>query len=116
MSDRVYRGRWLPGGQAEVTADGRPLVHVVVHSPTGFAWGYGGSGPADLALSILADFLGERPSGPEMYEGRSECSRHYQGFKWAFIAPLDQDSGWVIHGSQIAAWLRTNGRRQAAGS
>lgn len=23
------------------------------HSPTGFAWGYGGSGPAQLALAIL---------------------------------------------------------------
>ena len=40
----------------------RPLHHVVFHSPTGFEWGYAGSGPADLALSILADYLHERPS------------------------------------------------------
>jgi hypothetical protein len=26
---------------------------VTYHSPSGFAWGYGGSGPADLALTIL---------------------------------------------------------------
>lgn len=25
------------------------------HSPTGFAWGYGGSGPAQLALALLLD-------------------------------------------------------------
>ena len=25
-------------------------------SPTGFEWGYGGSGPSDLALNILYDF------------------------------------------------------------
>lgn len=25
---------------------------IVYHSPTGFEWGYGGSGPADLALNL----------------------------------------------------------------
>lgn len=38
-----------------------PLVHRVVHSPTGFEWGYKGSGPSDLALSILTVELGEQP-------------------------------------------------------
>lgn len=28
------------------------------HSPTGFEWGYSGSGPAQLALAILADHFG----------------------------------------------------------
>jgi hypothetical protein len=32
---------------------------IVRHSPTGFAWGYGGSGPADLALNILSVFIGQ---------------------------------------------------------
>lgn len=27
------------------------------HSPTGFEWGYGGSGPADLALNIVENAL-----------------------------------------------------------
>lgn len=36
-----------------------PLRHIMRHSPTGLAWGYGGSGPADLARSILADVLGD---------------------------------------------------------
>ncbi len=31
----------------------RESCKVVNHSPTGFAWGYGGSGPAQLALAIL---------------------------------------------------------------
>ncbi len=34
-----------------------PLPHVDLHSKNGFECGYGGSGPADLALSILADHL-----------------------------------------------------------
>jgi hypothetical protein len=39
-------------------------------SPTGLGWGYGGSGPADLALSILSDVLRERPSEKRLYYGR----------------------------------------------
>jgi len=34
-----------------------PLPHVVKHSSTGFSWGYGGSGPADLARSLLVHAL-----------------------------------------------------------
>src|SRR5215470_1617278 len=39
----------------------RALRHIPFHSPNGFAWGYHGSGPADLALAILVDYLRERP-------------------------------------------------------
>ncbi|NTY62141.1 DUF6166 domain-containing protein [Mycolicibacterium sphagni] len=35
------------------------LPHYVKHSPTGFSWGYAGSGPADLARSLLIDALGD---------------------------------------------------------
>ena len=35
-----------------------PLPHVARHSPTGFSWGYNGSGPADLAVSLLVDAVG----------------------------------------------------------
>lgn len=30
---------------------------VVLHSPSGFEWGYAGSGPADLALNIIENRL-----------------------------------------------------------
>jgi hypothetical protein len=36
-----------------------PLPHHVKHSPTGFGWGYGGSGPAELARCLLIHALGE---------------------------------------------------------
>lgn len=35
------------------------LPHVVRHGPTGFEWGYGSLGGADLALSLLTDAFGE---------------------------------------------------------
>ena len=59
MIKKIYRGE--PGGVVKVilpSGKSRPLRHVVLHSPTGFGWGYGGSGPADLALSILCAELG----------------------------------------------------------
>jgi hypothetical protein len=50
-----------PGG-VSVYVDDEPLDprnDLVDHSPTGFSWGYGGSGPAQLALAILADLVGD---------------------------------------------------------
>ncbi|HEY8416324.1 MAG TPA: DUF6166 domain-containing protein [Thermaerobacter sp.] len=99
-----------------VTVNGRPLQHVVRHSPTGFEWGYGGSGPADLALSILTDYLGDvylivHTDDGEMTREHTVqiADRLYQEFKWQFIAPLDCDRPWRITGQQISDWLRAKG-------
>lgn len=51
------------------------------HSPDGFNWGYGGGGPAQLALAILADALGD--------DERAQCI--YQDFKFKVIGRLDGD-------------------------
>jgi hypothetical protein len=56
------------------------------HSPTGFAWGYGGSGPAQLSLAILADFLGDD----------ERALRLHQRFKFAVIGALEQRKPWVL--------------------
>ncbi len=46
-------------------------------SPTGFSWGYSGSGPAQLALALLADVIGD-----------DEALKMYQSFKSYFVAVL----------------------------
>ena len=54
---KQYAGR-RQGFAVIVTVDGRrlnPRLDLWNHSPTGFEWGYCGSGPAQLALAILAD-------------------------------------------------------------
>lgn len=38
-----------------------PRLDLANHSPTGFGWGYNGSGPAQTALAILADYFAKRP-------------------------------------------------------
>jgi len=59
-------------------------------SPTGFEWGYGGSGPAQLALVILAEHLGD---------DRAALNR-YQRFKWACIAQI-RSASWSLSNEEI---------------
>lgn len=72
----------------------RPLHHHPRHSPTGFNWGYAGSGPADLARSLLWDLLEVQPA-PSLY----------QDFKFAVIATLQTTEAWKLTEEEIHAWL-----------
>ena len=83
---------------AVVTVDGGPLdprLDLRNHSPTGFEWGYGGSGPAQLALAALADHLGDD----------AEALRLYQDFKFAVVAKLPHES-WTLSSEDIDDALR----------
>ena len=90
------------------------LRHMIVHSPSGMSWGFHGSGPADLALSILADYLGEAAAIPahERYDPRvaDEIKQTgawllHQEFKRDVVASLPQDRNITIDGADIEAWL-----------
>lgn len=67
---KTYEGtRNLSG--AVVTVDGAPLpprFDLKKCSSTGFEWTYEGSGPAQLALAILADHLGDDPRALRLHE------------------------------------------------
>lgn len=69
------------------------VPHVVRHSPSGPEWGYGGSGPADCARSVLLAFTDE-----------ATADAHYQAFKVDIIAHLP-DHGGVLQRSAVLAWL-----------
>ena len=61
----------------EVYLDGERLTpgesqKIINHSPDGFQWGYGGSGPSQLALAVFVKLTG-KPGA-------------YQKFKWDVIA------------------------------
>lgn len=60
-------GKWL---------DPKPSQIIYNHSPDGFNWGYGGSGPAQLALAIMFKLTGKADG--------------YQEFKWNVIAGIPQ--------------------------
>lgn len=83
---KQYEGTRTPKG-CVVTVDGKPLnprYDLWNHSPTGFEWGYGGSGPAQLALALLADAIGD-----------DEALLYYQLFKGMEVAGWHTDH-WGI--------------------
>jgi hypothetical protein len=100
------------GGQVgcTVSEDGvaHLLAHCVCHSPDGFETGYGGSGPADLALSILCDFCGVEPTMQALAREDRPWRLHH-GFKFQFIGPrrLEKGQSYAITGRQIAEWMAT---------
>lgn len=65
------------------------------HSPDGAEWGYGGSGPAQLSLALLADVLGD--------EAAQDL---YQRFKRAVVAGFSRE-GFTITADAIEAWAKT---------
>jgi hypothetical protein len=95
------RPRAVRGYVLEPNGVQRPLTHIVLHSPTGLEYGYGGLGPADLARSILVDLF-------DLHHAPDELPVSYQQFKSAFIEPADHAAERLeIPGAAIAAWVRT---------
>lgn len=66
------------------------------HSPDGFAWGYGGSGPAQLALAILLTRTDEETA-----------VKLHQDFKADFVAKWPQYDFEV--GVAIDKWIKKHG-------
>ncbi len=66
------------------------------HSPSGPEWGYDGSGPAQLALAILSDAVGD--DGAMSYG-------NYQAFKFSVVGRLPYD-GWVLTRDEVLDWYR----------
>jgi hypothetical protein len=96
-SKKTYTGRRGPQGCVVWIIDGNderkplnPRRELRNHSPTGFEWGYGGSGPAQLALAILAEHLGDDHTALNLY----------QRFKWACIAPI-RSASWSLSSEEI---------------
>ncbi len=106
----IYKGRRLGADTAadvavtKVTAGKRgaymvttlhpePSLKLHNHSPTGFNWGYGGSGPAQLALALLLDATGDEEL----------AVRGHQDYKQDVISGLPDS--WVITRAEIFVWL-----------
>lgn len=66
------------------------------HSPDGFNWGYPGSGPAQLALALAADALGND----------ERARRVYQALKSRVVAALDADAREMTEADLRAAVAR----------
>ena len=93
---KVYEGKRTIDGLV-VTVDGKPLAeHYEVKRFTrfGFEWTYEGESPRQLALAILADYLGDN----------ARAIRLSEAFMQAVVANLDND--WRLTGDEVAATVR----------
>jgi len=74
-----------------------PLTLIGRHSPDGFQWGYGGSGPSETALCILTDYCKRTNQDINLAE------INYQQFKRDKISKIKGDL--FITGKEIQEWL-----------
>ena len=100
-TEHVYYGRRNPtapvGQECTVTVDGEPLdlrYDLLSASPAGFEWSYGGSGPAQLAIALLAHAFDDE-----------FAKRHHQRFKREVVAELPEDR-WILQKRNLDAWRR----------
>ncbi|WP_080508264.1 DUF6166 domain-containing protein [Haloparvum sedimenti] len=103
--DIVYVG-YRQRGRAIVKKhpDREPLtpdrsLELANHSPSGFEWGYGGSGPAQLALALLLDYT----------DDEDVALAEYMAFKNEVVSRLECNGPkqrWRLTGHEIDAALR----------
>ena len=69
------------------------IPHAARHSPTGIEWGYGGSGPADLALSVLLALADEQTA-----------NALYHRFEHEVLASVPE-AGGVLRAANVRGWI-----------
>lgn len=95
---RAYHGTRLAHGAIVTVADDGVLTQHLPprhdlrnHSPTGFEWGYNGSGPAQLALALCAHVVGD-----------ARAILIYQRVKDKLVAPIKAND-WRLDAEEIIA-------------
>ena len=101
---KLYEGIQLQGGAgaqpvrvrvgstiSELSPEPSQKVHN--HSPDGFNWGYGGSGPAQLALALLLDVTGDE----------FLSAYYHQAFKRDYVAGWGDK--WSLTDLEIQIWI-----------
>jgi hypothetical protein len=104
MSRPIFRGRRTGNGLLVWYHDADfdkwiplPLrLDLYNHSPTGFECGYGGSGPAQLALAMLAHVL----------NNDNRALKLHQRFKQRVVARLPHDGDWELNRADLNLVLR----------
>lgn len=86
-----------------IPLDPAPSQKLRNHSPDGFAWGYPGSGPAQLALALLLH-----------YSDANFALANYQQFKFDIIVPLRHGDDFSMPAKEVWKWLEAHGYERPA--
>lgn len=99
MQQKIYKGNKDTREVLVISLKGNYLLPLYLdfcyHSPTGFNWGYGGSGPAQLAFAILYDY----------FDNKEIAYNNYQQFKWEVIAKLNQSQNFNLTDKDILGFF-----------
>lgn len=101
----TYRGIRKADRTLSVTVDGKPLdlrLDLFNHSPTGFECSYAGSGPAQLALAILAHHYRDKETLPP---GDEVAVSLHQRFKREAVTRFSQE-GFEIDTNYVNLVIR----------
>lgn len=93
-------------GAGSVTIDDHPLdayFDECNHSPDGFSWGFGGSGPSQLAYAMIRETL--RRLGFPNDEAKYFSQRLHQKFKWDVVAKFPQNLPFVCSMNRVQDWI-----------
>lgn len=95
----VITGNWIT---KVIRFNSKPIspdksLKIINHSPDGFNWGYGGSGPAQLALAILL----------ELTDDKEFAKKYYQKFKNDIISKLPKKD-FKLYVREIVRWANKN--------
>lgn len=102
MPDRFYKGTRDANDTCRVIIEGEfegpdakqlPLRQDIQNHSVSFEWGYGGSGPAQLALALLAHALGDDDRALALH----------QLYKEEVVQSLPHNE-WLISRDGIIAW------------
>lgn len=94
----------LMSTDGEIWANLPLYLEEVNHSPTGFEWGYRGSGPAQLAYAILRSYF-EIRVGLSPEEAQNRTMKEYYDFKDAVVCNyFGRSWAWELDSEQIRSW------------
>ncbi len=106
--NKTYKGIRTNGIAQVFVLDGQggrllalePSLAVANHSPTGFEWGYFGSGPSQLALALLLDATGNDVFARD----------NHQHFKSEVVAAFAD--GWTFTVGQVLEWTAAHAKME----
>jgi Family of unknown function (DUF6166) len=87
---------WRIEDNRRTRLDPRRSQKLFNHSPDGFEWGYGGSGPAQLALALVLDTLGNG--------NNDRAVALHQAFKWKIVSRMAFEH-WELSQESIVATI-----------
>jgi len=92
--------------RCEIYADGsriKVFLDECNHSPDGFEWGYGGSGPAQSAYAILRTFFEDYFSG-DVRKAKHFAFALHQDFKFKYVAGFQHNERQIL-AKEVEKWV-----------